>query len=67
MSEAYLTDTDDADDDPRFTFGLIVDVADTLGQHGYPTLHAKGLVDLGQALFCFLYPRTFPGFENWPS
>jgi hypothetical protein len=66
MSNAYLIDTDDAHD-PRFTFGLIVDVANTLAQHGYPTLGTKGLVDLGQTLSRFLYPTTFPGFENWPN
>lgn len=44
------------DDDPRFTFGLMVDVADVLAQHGYPKVSAgPDWVELQQALFRFLY------------
>lgn len=49
------------DSDPRFTFGLILDVADVLTRHGYPPLSDDGMdhVDLQQALFRFLYgPST---------
>lgn len=48
-------------DDPRFTFGLLIDVARVLNEHGYPNL-AEGyddagldLVELHLALFGFLY------------
>lgn len=45
------------DSDARFTFGLVLDVAEVLARHGYPPLSGDGLdhVDLGQALFRFLY------------
>lgn len=46
------------DTDPRFTLGLILDVAEVLDQHGYPPLtgsNAADLVELRQALFAFLY------------
>ncbi|MDK1474933.1 hypothetical protein QNO07_16135 [Streptomyces sp. 549] len=44
------------DDDARFTFGLIRDVAEVLAAHGFPPV-TSGLdhVDLQQALFRFLY------------
>jgi hypothetical protein len=50
------------DDDPRFAFGLVLDVARVLEQHGYPKVaHGRDLVDLQQALFTFLYgPRDYP-------
>lgn len=50
-----------ADDDPRFTFGLIVDVARVLAEHGYPPMSdeyagiGRDLSGLQQALFGFLY------------
>lgn len=44
-----------ADDDPRFTFGLTLDVADALGRHGYPIAAGGDFVALQQALFVFLY------------
>ncbi|ADP78359.1 hypothetical protein [Pseudofrankia inefficax] len=44
------------DDDPRFTFGLMLDVAAVLARRGYPTLTSGAdLVELQQALFGFLY------------
>lgn len=43
------------DDDPRFTFGLQLDVAKVLERHGFPKVSGVDLVDLGQALFGFLY------------
>lgn len=44
------------DDDPRFTFGLMLDVRQVLTDHGYPTIdHGRDLVDLQLALFGFLY------------
>ncbi|RSM58953.1 hypothetical protein DMH03_23935 [Amycolatopsis sp. WAC 01376] len=47
---------DPPESDPRFTFGLVLDVAAVLTAHGYPPL-AGGAehVDLQQALFRFLY------------
>lgn len=44
-----------AESDPRFTFGLQLDVADVLEKHGFPRVSGVDLVDLGQALFRFLY------------
>lgn len=44
------------DEDPRFTFGLSVDVAKVLEQHGYPPIATgRDLVELQQALYGFLY------------
>ena len=43
------------EEDPRFTFGLILDVAEVLKRHGYDPLHGTDLVDLQQALYGFLY------------
>lgn len=42
-------------DDPRFTVGLHLDVAKVLQEHGFPKPSGVDLVDLGQALFHFLY------------
>lgn len=42
-------------DDPRFTFGLVVDVAKALTDRGYPQPTGRDLVELNQALFRFLY------------
>lgn len=43
------------DDDPRFTTGLVIDVAEVLERHGYPPVEDVDFVDLRQALFRFLY------------
>ena len=43
------------DNDPRFTFGLIHEIAKTLESHGYPALTGMDAVDLMQALFRLLY------------
>lgn len=47
------------DEDPRFAFGLVLDVAEVLERHGYPPI-VNGLdhLDLQQALFRFLYGDT---------
>jgi hypothetical protein len=47
-------------DDPRFTFGVTIDVARVLAKHGYPVDAGNGRdhVDLQQALFRFLYKDT---------
>ena len=43
-------------DDPRFTLGLALEVAEVLEKHGYPRFVNGGdLVGLQQALFRFLY------------
>ncbi|RGC66410.1 hypothetical protein C5N14_23725 [Micromonospora sp. MW-13] len=48
-------------DDPRFTFGLALDVAQVLAAHGYPAMAepydgcGADLVDLQQALFSLIY------------
>jgi hypothetical protein len=45
-----------AEEDARFTLGLLADVAEVLARHGYPAVEAGGdLIDLQQALFRFLY------------
>jgi hypothetical protein len=45
-----------ADDDPRFTIGLTIDVAKVLEQRGYPPVRTgRDLVELQQALYGFLY------------
>ncbi|MEU5721559.1 hypothetical protein ABZ783_07030 [Micromonospora sp. NPDC047738] len=41
--------------DPRFTFGLVIDVTDALTTRGYPPPTGADLVELQQALFGFLY------------
>ena len=44
------------DNDPRFTFGFIRDVAKVLDEHGYPpVIDGADHVRLQQALFGFLY------------
>lgn len=44
------------DDDPRFTLGLIIDVANVLIAHGYPRpVTGSDYVELQQALFRFIY------------
>lgn len=43
-------------EDPRFNMGLLIDVARTLKEHGYPRItEGRDLVELQQALFRFLY------------
>jgi hypothetical protein len=41
--------------DPRFTYGLHFEIGAVLEAHGYPKLSGTDFVDLGQALFRFLY------------
>lgn len=44
------------DDDSRFSFGLVLDVAEVLERHGYPRPAAGAdWVELQQALWRFLY------------
>lgn len=43
------------DDDPRFTFGLMLDVAAVLVEHGYPRPHDMDFAEVQHALFRFLY------------
>ncbi len=46
------------DSETRFTLGLQVEVAEVLQQHGYPAIKSENgldLVELGNALFGFLY------------
>jgi hypothetical protein len=45
-------------EDPRFTLGLLIDVAEVLVLHGYPQPTGVGLVNLGQALFRYLYDEA---------
>jgi hypothetical protein len=41
--------------DPRFTYGLILDIADVLTAHGYPPPESSNWADLMSAVFGFLY------------
>jgi len=51
--------------DDRFTYGLLIDLADLLAVHGYPQPTAGAdLVELQQALFRFLYDTTAPGGDR---
>lgn len=43
------------EEDPRFTIGLAVDVAEVLTRHGYPPIKGLDFVDMQQALYRFLY------------
>ncbi|MCU7823587.1 hypothetical protein [Kitasatospora sp. DSM 101779] len=44
------------DDDPRFSRGLVLDLAAVLTEHGYPPITSGvDLLNLQQALFGFLY------------
>ena len=45
----------DEDDDPRFVFGFIDDVASVFEQHGFPRPSGWDLLELRQTLFRFLY------------
>jgi hypothetical protein len=46
-------------DDARFTFGLAIDVAKVLAEHGYPPIRSGAdFVRLQSALFGFLYTLT---------
>jgi hypothetical protein len=54
-----------SDDDKRFTFGLIWDVAEVLRSHGYPIPEHRGRYDhgdkhrrIGEALFRLIYRDT---------
>jgi hypothetical protein len=41
--------------DPRFTYGLVLDIADVLTGHGYPPPAATDWADLMTAVSSFLY------------
>jgi hypothetical protein len=43
------------EDDPRFSFGLVDDVATVLERHGFARPSGWDLLDLRQKLFEFLY------------
>lgn len=48
-------------DDPKFTFGLIREVAAVLADHGYPPVdNGTDHVRLQQALFGFVYAEERP-------
>jgi hypothetical protein len=46
------------DGDPRFTHGLIFDVADVLTRHGFPHPAGTDWADLMLALSHFIYQET---------
>ena len=45
----------DGDADPRFTFGLLIDVVRLIEAHGYPSITGRDAIELQLALFRFLY------------
>jgi hypothetical protein len=46
-------------DDSRFTFGLLLELAKVIEQHGYPPIAAGAdLVRLQQSVFGFLYAQA---------
>lgn len=45
-------------EDPRFTVGLLYDIADLLERAGYPKLEPMDHVELRQAIFKFVYRTT---------
>lgn len=56
MTDRLFPITPLPEDDPRFTLGLALDVAEVLHQHGYPQITCGAdVVELQQALFRFLY------------
>lgn len=52
---AYPLPRPAGDDDPRFTYGLVFDIADVLCEHGYPRPTDTDWADLMLALLRFLY------------
>ncbi|GGO86496.1 hypothetical protein GCM10012280_22760 [Wenjunlia tyrosinilytica] len=55
---AYPVARSEGDSDPRFTFGLVSNVAKVLQAHGYPPLVVGAdLLELHIALFHFLYGK----------
>jgi hypothetical protein len=52
---AYPLPRPACDDDPRFTSGLVFDIADVLTNHGHPHPADTDWADLMLALFRFLY------------
>jgi len=53
---AYPIPRPEGGDDPRFRFGLMLDVGEVLHQHGYPPVHTGAdLLRLQQALFTLIY------------
>lgn len=56
----YPVDPIEDAEDPRFTFGLIRDVAGLLADKGYPKVeNSQDFVRLQQALYEFLYSTEF--------
>jgi hypothetical protein len=52
------------DHDPRFTYGLVFDIADVLSTHGYPRPDHTDWADLMLALFRFIYqPNQQEGIQ----
>lgn len=55
---AYPIPRPDSGDDPRFSLGLTLDVADVLTRHGNPLATSADLTHLQRALFAALYQET---------
>jgi hypothetical protein len=65
VSRRYPVKPLEGGDDSRFTFGLVLEVAEVLARHGYPSPAdpdcAADFVDLRQTLFRFLYSQDRRG------
>jgi hypothetical protein len=60
-SPAYPLPRPDSGDDPRFCYGLGIDVGKVLAQHGYPPVSTgKDLGRVMQALFRLIYQENQP-------
>jgi hypothetical protein len=56
---AYPSARPDHGDDPRFSIGLVLDIAAVLTRHGYPPITCgTDLTHLQQALFKAIYQET---------
>lgn len=55
---AYPIPHPESGEDPRFNFGLILDVGKVLEDHGFPPVKGTDHVDLMMALYRFVYPSA---------
>lgn len=45
------------EDDPRFTFGFTLELAQVIERHGFPKLTGPDLVQLQMAMYRMIYTR----------
>lgn len=67
-ARAYPLPRPESGNDPRFTFGLQLDVAAVLEKHGFPKVtNGSDMVDLQMALFGFIYAADKPSVSTTPA